>query len=202
MGIAQIRITQDDYPQILKNIYDPPPTLYVIGNLSFKKAATVVGTRQATVKGKKVTKIIVSDLVKQGYTIVSGMALGIDTVAHSTAIENAGQTIAVLGAGVDIIYPPENRSLYFKIIERGGAIISEVPTGQTVPHNKFAARNRILSGLSPAVFVTEAQVKSGALITARLALEQGREVFAVPGSPGCDYLIENGAYAVDISLEA
>jgi len=190
------------YPQSLKNIFDPPETLYVIGDIKFSKAVSVVGTRQLSKRGQENTEIICKELVNRGFTIISGLALGIDAVAHWTAIKNGGKTVAVLGAGVDIIYPPQNRELYFKIIESGGAIISEIPPGKLSPHSYFPARNRIISGLSEAIIVTEAQIKSGALITARLAIDQGRDVYAVPGSPGCDYLIENGAQAIDLSLES
>ncbi|OGG07703.1 DNA protecting protein DprA [Candidatus Gottesmanbacteria bacterium RIFCSPHIGHO2_01_FULL_42_12] len=190
------------YPLSLKNIYDPPETLYVIGDIKFSKAVSVVGTRQLSKRGQENTEIICKELVNRGFTIISGLALGIDAVAHWTAIKNGGKTVAVLGAGVDIIYPPQNRELYFKIIESGGAIISEIPPGKLSPHSYFPARNRIISGLSEAIIVTEAQIKSGALITARLAIDQGRDVYAVPGSPGCDYLIENGAQAIDLSLES
>src|SRR3989344_140729 len=188
------------YPQSLKNIFDPPETLYVIGDIKFSKAVSVVGTRQLSKRGQENTEIICKELVNRGFTIISGLALGIDAVAHWTAIKNGGKTVAVLGAGVDIIYPPQNRELYFKIIESGEAIISEIPPGKLSPHSYFPARNRIISGLSEAIIVTEAQIKSGALITARLAIDQGRDVYAVPWSPGCDYLIENGDQAIDLSL--
>ena len=202
MTINPISRLDSAYPLSLKNIYDPPETLYVIGDIKFSKAVSVVGTRQLSKRGQENTEIICKELVNRGFTIISGLALGIDAVAHWTAIKNGGKTVAVLGAGVDIIYPPQNRELYFKIIESGGAIISEIPPGKLSPHSYFPARNRIISGLSEAIIVTEAQIKSGALITARLAIDQGRDVYAVPGSPGCDYLIENGAQAIDLSLES
>ncbi len=194
--VRQIKIDAPDYPSLLKNIYDPPKELFVLGDvdlLKSEKIIAIVGTRQMTDYGKKVSAKLTKELVESGYVIISGMALGIDAVAHWTAIDNGGKTIAVLGAGVDIIYPPRNKDLYFKIIESGGAIVSEVPPGETVPRALFAARNRIVSGLAQAVIVIEGSLRSGSLITARLALDQGKDVFAVPGSPGTDYLIEQGA---------
>ena len=203
MEIKIIKITDKNYPESLKNIFDPPKILYVMDSgrptdaagvaRMTGKAVGVVGTRNMSETGKNNTEKIVKELVKENYTIISGMAIGIDAVAHWTAINNNGKTIAVLGAGVDIIYPPQNRELYYKIIESGGAIISEIKPGKLSPHSYFPARNRIISGLSESVIVVEAQLKSGALITARLALDQGRNVFAVPGTPGCDYLLDSGA---------
>ncbi|MDO8515478.1 MAG: DNA-processing protein DprA [bacterium] len=195
--IKIVKISDENYPESLKNIFDPPKILYVMDSGSAAgmtdRAVGVVGTRNMSERGRINTEKIVKELVKEGYTIVSGMALGVDAVAHWTAINNKGKTIAVLGAGVDIIYPPQNRELYFKIIDSGGAIISEIPLGKTVLKNLFAARNRIISGLCESVIVTEAQIKSGSLITARMALDQGKDVFCVPGSPGCDYLLDSGA---------
>ncbi len=208
-----------EIPLSLKNIYDPPKILYIRHSglsridsgcglrpyqnddrlrelLSFSKIIAVVGAREMTENGGKKCAKIVKELVNKGFIIVSGMARGIDTVAHWTAIKNGGRTIAVLGTGVDIIYPPENRELYFKILAEGGAIVSEIPTGQRVTKNVFAARNRIISGLAQAVVVVEAKIKSGSMITARVALEQGREVFAIPNSEGTDYLISCGAKLV------
>jgi len=192
-GIKIINITDNDYPQCLKTIFDPPKTLYVIGNLMFKKAIGVVGTRQMSEQGKINTQKVVKELVYDGYTIISGMALGIDAAAHWTAINTGGKTIAVLGCGVDIIYPPQNRDLYKRILDEGGALISEIPPGELSPHSYFPARNRLIAGLSEYIIVIEAQLKSGALITARMALDQGKDVFCVPGTPGCDYLIDMGA---------
>lgn len=192
-----IKIADKIYPESLKNIPDPPKILYCLGNLEIlQKNIAVVGTRKITKYGQFVTSNLVKGLVENDITIVSGMALGVDGVAHWTAIRNGGKTVAVLGAGVDVIYPPENKDLYNSILESGGLIISEVPPGQRVSREMFPARNRIISGLSEAVIVTEAALKSGSLITARLALDQGRDVFAVPGSPGCDYLIDQGAHEV------
>ncbi len=193
MEIKIVKITEKNYPESLKNIFDPPEKLYYLGDFRVFSAIGVVGTRNMTERGRSNTEKIVRELIKENYTIVSGMALGVDAVAHWTAINNGGRTIAVLGAGVDIIYPPQNRELYFKIIESGGAIVSEIPPGRFVSRQAFPARNRIISGLSESIIVVEAQLKSGALVTARMALDQGKDVFAVPGSPGCDYLLDNGA---------
>ncbi len=194
MNIKKVQIDEAIYPQSLKNIFDPPEVLYYLGDLKvLGKNVGIVGTRKITETGRKITEKITAEFVEQGFTIISGMALGVDAVAHFSAIKNGGKTVAVLGAGVDIIYPPANRDLYNSIFKSGGLIISEVPPGTTVRRELFPARNRIISGLSEAVVVTEAALKSGSLITARLALEQGRDVFAVPGSPGCDYLIDQGA---------
>lgn len=191
--IYQIKISDPEYPENLKNIYDPPKVLYVKGQLPKGKKIAVVGTRKMTGFGEKICAKLVREFVKEGFIIISGMALGIDAVAHWTAIKNNGKTIAVLGAGVNVIYPPENKDLYFKILQTGGAILSEVEPNKRVSRDLFPARNRIISGMAQAIVVVEGALKSGSLITARLALEQGREVFAVPGSPGTDYLISQGA---------
>ncbi len=190
--IEEIRVTDKCYPELLKNIFDPPKVLYVKGTLPKGKMIAVVGTRKMTSRGELVTRKLVTGLVEQGFIIVSGMAVGIDGVVHQTAIECGGKTVAVLGAGVNIIYPPQHRGLYNSILEHG-AIISEVEPDRMVEKKLFPARNRIISGMCEAVIVVEGEIKSGSLITARLALEQGREVFAVPGSPGTDYLISQGA---------
>lgn len=198
-SVTKVTIFDPDYPELLKNIFDPPKILYVKGQLPKGKIVAVVGTRKMTNFGEKICAKIVKELVKQYFIIISGMALGIDAVAHWTAIKNNGKTIAVLGAGVNVIYPPENKDLYFKILETGGAIISEVEPDKRVSRDLFPARNRIISGLAQATVVVEGAFKSGSLITARLALEQGREVFAVPGSPGTDYLIEQGANVLPLA---
>ena len=192
-NVTRVTLQDENYPELLKSIFDPPEILYVLGKLPKQKMIAIVGTRKITDFGQKMTAKVTKEFVEEGFVIVSGLALGVDTVAHQTAIENGGKTVAVLGAGVDIIYPPANRDLYNSILASSGAIISEVPPGQYVSKEKFPARNRIISGLCEAVIVTESELKSGSLITARLALDQGREVFAVPGSPGPDYLISCGA---------
>jgi DNA processing protein len=162
----------------------------------------VVGTRKITGYGMAVTRKITEGLVINNMTIVSGMAYGVDTVAHETAIKNQGKTIAVLGCGVDIIHPVSNTRLYWQIIKENGLVISEFPPGQMATKGLFPARNRIISGLCLGVVITEGTIKSGALITARNAAEQGREVFAVPGpitsdlSDGPTMLLKHGAKLV------
>ena len=181
---VQILTCRDEnYPKRLKEIYDYPPVIYIKGTLSPEDewCLAVVGTRRATVYGKQVTEEIVTDLAQNKITIVSGLAKGIDTVAHRSALEAGGRTIAVFASGLDIIYPSENEELVRKILEHG-AIISEYPLGMKPRAENFPRRNRILSGLSLGVLVTEADEDSGAMITARDALEQDREVFAIPGS--------------------
>ncbi len=200
-GIKVVSLTGRDYPANLRSISDAPPVLYFRGELLPQDdlAIGVVGARFATVYGRQVTEKLVFDLVNQGLTIVSGLARGIDTMAHRTALEAGGRTIAVLGCGVDLIYPPENKNLAEQIT-KNGAIVSEFPLGfPSVPSN-FPARNRIISGLSLGVLVTEAAIDSGSLITAGQAAEQGREVFAVPGpinskmSAGANNLLKEGVH--------
>jgi len=191
------------YPQRLKEIYDYPPVLYVRGNLlpEDECCLAVVGTRRATVYGRQVTEEIVSDLARNKVTIVSGLAKGIDSVAHRAAIEAGGRTVAVFACGLDIVYPAENAKLAREVMEHG-ALISEYPLGTRPKADNFPRRNRIMSGLSLGVLVVEAGEKSGALITANQALEQNREVFAVPGSilspasRGANHLIQEGAKLV------
>ena len=191
------------YPKLLKTIYNPPIVLYIRGQLTAQDdwALAVVGTRRATVYGKECTRTLVRGLVENKLTIVSGLAYGIDTEAHRTAVEVGGRTIAVLGSGVDVIYPAENRKLSQAIIEQG-SVISEYPLGTKPEGGNFPYRNRIISGLSLGTLIVEGAIQSGARITADNALEQGREVFAVPGSilskgsAGPNYLIKNGAVMV------
>jgi len=202
-GIHIITFQDDLYPAKLLEIYDRPVLLYVCGNL--KKDAVnvaIVGSRLASTYGKYTTERISRELALQGVTVVSGLARGIDSAAHRGALLAHGQTIAVLGSGPDIIYPPENKKL-FADIAREGAIVSEFPLGTPPRAANFPARNRIISGMSYGVVVVEAGEKSGSLITARLALEQGREVFAVPGSidaagsRGTNKLIKQGAKLIE-----
>ena len=209
-GIKFVTIFDEDYPERLKNIPDPPNVLFLKTNLTVrefkslteKKIIGVVGTRKITHYGEEITANLTAGLVAAGYIIVSGMAIGVDGVAHKTAINSHGKTIAVLGAGVEIIYPPQHRDLYNRILEHGGVILSEVAPEKLVTKGNFPARNRIISGLSEAILVTEGAIDSGSLITARAALDQGREVFAVPGqinSPmaeGTNYLLKQGAKLV------
>ena len=198
-------ISFDDplYPALLQNIHDPPPVLYVFGNPEILncKGIGMVGSRAATHYGRSIARKMADSLARQGFTIISGMALGIDTAAHMGALEAEGITIAVLGCGLDTVYPPSNQELY-KEIGAAGAVVSEYPLG-TLPDNfRFPARNRIISGLSLGVVVVEAANRSGSLITASHALEQGREVFAVPGridsvkSAGTHNLLQQGAKLV------
>lgn len=199
-------ITMDDaeYPKLLKEIYTPPPILYAKGTLSKNDICVgVVGTRRMTLYGKEVAMDISAGLARAGITIVSGLAKGIDSVAHKTALENNARTIAVLGSSLEqnSIYPPQNKKLAEEICNNG-AIISEYPVGMPALPQNFPQRNRIISGLSLGVVIIEAKEKSGALITANNALEQNREVFAVPGpitspnSIGSNNLIKTGAKAV------
>ena len=174
---------EKNYPKNLKTIYDPPPVLYYKGILRPEDdlAVAVVGSRKMLSYGREVTEKIVEGLISAGITIVSGLARGVDGCAHKSAILSGGRTLAVLGCGVDIIYPPEHRQLYDQIV-KNGAVVSEFPPGTPATPGNFPARNRIISGLSLGVVVTEAASDSGSLITANCALEQNREVFAVPGS--------------------
>ena len=183
---AQILLKSDaKYPRYLSKIDDAPVLLFYRGNLPdpHQKYLAVVGTRLNSALGKQMTETIVPQLCAQGLSIASGLARGIDTIAHHTALKRSGQTVAVLGNGIDSIYPPSNRKLADEIIASGGCIFSEfVPKTKPNPYN-FPRRNRIVSGLSLGVLVVEGKVRSGSLITARLALEQCREVFAIPGDP-------------------
>lgn len=195
-------INHPDYPFYLKNIYAPPTILYVKGEMVSKdKAIAIVGSRNASSYGMRAAYDFARELARKGITVVSGMARGIDTAAHKGALDGGGRTIAVLGCGLDYIYPPENKELMGKIINNG-AVISEYPLG-TIPDSKnFPNRNRIISGLSLGTVIVEANIKSGSLITADFAAEQGREVFAVPGqiysktSQGTNDLIKQGAKAI------
>jgi len=202
-GVKVFTWHDPDYPSRLKEIYDVPPILYVRGSLLREDewCLAVVGTRRATVYGRQVTEEIVADLARSKITIVSGLARGIDSVAHRSALETGGRTIAVFGCGLDIVYPAENANLARRIMQQG-AIISEYPLGTKPRADNFPRRNRIMSGLSLGVLVAEASKTSGAMITARLALEQNREVFAIPGSilspasSGTNHLIQEGAKLV------
>lgn len=196
-----ICITDDAYPLQLKTIPDPPPLLWCCGQLEVLNRPTiaVVGARNASSLGMRMTKSLVAELTEAGFAIVSGLARGIDTAAHLAALETG--TIAVMGGGVDVIYPSENQRLGEDLIT-AGLRLSEQPMGLTPQARHFPRRNRIISGLAQAVVVVEAAGKSGSLITARDALDQGREVLAVPGHPmdarasGCNMLIRDGAHLV------
>ena len=203
-GVKIIPFGSGIYPARLRSIADPPPCLYVKGEIRREddKAVAVIGTRSASHYGRRVTRDLCRGLASLGFTVISGMARGIDGVAHDEALNAGGRTIAVLGSGVDRAYPPEHRKLYHRISENG-AVISELPLGAPPLAFNFPARNRLISGLSAGVVVVEATEKSGSLITAAIALEQGREVFAVPGevgssrSRGGHRLIRQGAKLVE-----
>lgn len=200
----QITTGEEIYPKSLSHIADPPQILYCRGNLSLlaKTCFAVVGTRKLTSYGKEVAQNIVRGLAQAGFVIVSGLATGIDTIAHQTTLDCEGKTIAVLGTPLDQIYPPENYKLAQSILDSGGLMISEYPSGYPGLGINFAIRDRLISGLSKGVLVIEAPEKSGALITARCALDQNRDVFAIPGSIfssnsiGPNNLIKNGAKLV------
>ncbi len=191
----------DRYPPLLRTLYDPPAILYLRGTLVAQPALAVVGARRASTAGRRLTRDLCQEIASRGVTIVSGLARGIDTAAHEGALAGGGQTIAVLGCGIDRIYPPENKSLSQRILEQG-AILSEYPPGTPPLPGHFPGRNRIISGLSQGVLIVEAAEGSGSLITADFALEQGREVFAVPGpvyaetSGGVNRLLKDGAHLV------
>lgn len=210
-GIEIITREQEAYPEFLRNIDDQPILLYVKGNASLLQSACigVVGARAASVYGQRIAADLAKRLCQRGLTVVSGLALGIDTAAHKGALQASGATLAVLGCGLDVVYPRQNRSLYEEIACRG-ALVSEYRLGALPEAFRFPARNRIISGLSLGVVVVEAARKSGSLITADYALEQGREVFAVPGridsckSEGTHRLLQAGAklvHTVDDILE-
>lgn len=197
-------ITRESPPELRTSGYSKVKNLLPTSqqNNSILPTFAIVGTRNPSIYGSQIAKKISSELAGAGFTIVSGLALGIDAIAHRGALDANGKTIAVLGCGVDIIYPAYNRFLYNQIIEKNGVVISEFPPGKTVEKGLFISRNRIISGLSKGVLVVEGQEKSGALITARYAGEQGKEVFAVPGqitssvSTAPNFLIKQGAKMV------
>jgi DNA processing protein len=201
--VQVLTLPEEEYPHLLKQIDQSPPVLYVRGKLlpSDDFAVAMVGTRRISAYGQQITRDTSLYLAGHGLTIVSGLARGVDALAHQSALQAGGRTIAVLGSGVDVIYPPEHRKLAEAIIERG-AIISDYPLGTQPEGVNFPPRNRIISGLSLATVVVEAGERSGALITSDFALEQGRDVFAVPGnilspvSKGTNRLIQKGAYAL------
>lgn len=196
-----ICLPQQEYPALLREIYDPPATLWVKGTIPAGPAVAIVGSRRATPYGLRVARQLAEDLAEAGVTVISGLARGIDTAGHRGALAGGGRTVAVLGCGIDQVYPPENAALHEEIADRG-ALVSELPPGSEPSAGNFPARNRIISGLAAATVVVEAGERSGALITADLAGEQGRDVMAVPGnitspgSVGCNRLIADGARLV------
>lgn len=203
VGAQMVTWENPNYPRLLLEIHDPPPLLFVKGELTEEDAwaVAVVGTRRASTYGREVTRRLAGALARSGITVVSGLARGIDGTAHRAALEAGGRTIAVFGCGIDRVYPPEHRSLAEQIAAQG-ALISDYPLGTPPEGRNFPPRNRIISGLSLGVLVTNAGKSSGALITAEFAGEQGRDVFAVPGSiltqgsVGTNELIQNGAKLV------
>lgn len=203
-GIKIYLSNQEEYPVNLKTIYDPPPVLYCLGELrqEDKEAIAIVGSRKASDYGLKTAEKLAGQLVQAGITVVSGMALGIDAAAHRGAIRGGGRTIAVFACGVTNPNPKSNINLYREIL-KNGAVVSEYPLGMQPHPGNFPARNRIISGLALGSLIVEANIKSGSLITADFALEQGRDVFAIPGninspsSMGTNNLIRNGAKLVD-----
>ena len=203
-GVRIVTLFDADYPASLKEISDPPLVLYVKGELPTEPyAVAVVGSRECTTYGEKAAQYFARVLAQQGLPIVSGGARGIDTAAHTACLEAGGKTVAVLGCGIDIAYPSSNRTLFAKIVQRGGAVITEYAPGMQPMASNFPARNRIIVGLSRAVLVAEAKKRSGAVITANIAADENREVYCVPGnifdgtSTGCHELLRTGAKLVD-----
>jgi len=198
LGVRILAACEPDYPAALAAIEDPPPVIHAGQDLSLfeRPSVAIVGARNASVNGKRITERLARDLSEAGFVVVSGLARGIDTEAHKAAL--TGGTIAVVAGGIDVVYPPENAGLQADI-QKHGCIVAEAPLGTEPMARHFPRRNRIISGLVPGVIVVEAAKHSGSLITARMALEQGRDVFAVPGSPldpraqGANNLIREGA---------
>ncbi|MDD5210267.1 MAG: DNA-processing protein DprA [Elusimicrobiales bacterium] len=202
-GVTVLTVLDEAYPELLKKIYDPPLVIYVRGDLKSVPAAAIVGTRKATPYGLRTAARLAGELAASGVAVASGLARGIDTAAHQAAVEAGGVTWAALGTGLNDIYPWENKKLANRIVEAGGALISEFPMDKGPLPANFPRRNRIISGLSLATVVVEGGFESGALITAKFALDQGREVLAVPGpldspmSRGPNHFIKNGAYLAE-----
>ncbi len=205
LGARLLKWTDDDYPANLRQIADPPPFLFIRGpaGLDQPGCMAIVGARAASEAGLRMAHRLGMELSAKGFTVVSGLARGVDGAAHQGALDGGGRTIAVMGCGIDVIYPLEHRKLAEAIIEGGGAVVSELALGTQPMAENFPTRNRILSGLCLGVVIVEAAEKSGSLITARMALEQNRQVFAVPGSPltgktrGSNRLLKDGAKLVE-----
>lgn len=200
-----VTLEDEAYPERLKNSVNPPYVLFGKGDrdaFSAEKTIGIVGTRKITAYGRDVTELLARDLVSSGFVIISGLALGVDAVAHAMAIADGGKTVAVLGSGVDVCHPSTNQSLYNSILQKDGAVVSEYPPGTVPTRGSFPSRNRIIAGLSEAIIVTEGAEDSGALITASDAFASGRKVFAVPGpitsslSKGPLKLLQKGATLV------
>ena len=202
-GALPLSFDDPAYPILLRQIADPPPVIYISGKkeLLLKDSVAIVGSRAATIYGRRTAHSLAGNLTRFSLLVVSGLALGIDAEAHSGCLAAGGETIAVLGCGLDVVYPRQNRDLYKKISEQG-VLVSEYPMGTQPEGFRFPARNRIIAGLSMGVVVVEAAKRSGSLITAQLALDYGREVFAVPGqvdshkSAGAHWLLQQGAKLV------
>lgn len=199
-GIHVTAWRDGDYPPLLKETANPPAVLFYLGSAPvWTRTVAIVGARKATAYGVNAAKAIAEGLAKAGVTVVSGGARGVDTVSHEGCLAGGAPTAVVLACGLDVTYPPENRNLFRKVVDAGGTILSEYPLGTQPLGRQFPARNRIIAGMSRAVLVTEAAVRSGSLITADFALEEGRDVFAVPGSiwsamsRGTNHLIRSGA---------
>ncbi len=207
-GVRALTWHEDEYPKRLREIFDRPPVLFVRGTLTAADewGVAVVGTRRVTVYGRQVAEEMARGLASNRVTVVSGLARGVDAVAHRAALEAGGRTIAVQACGLDMVYPPEHKRLAEQIVERG-AVVSDYPLGTQPRSEFFPRRNRILSGMSLGVLVVEGDVRSGALITARQALEQNREVFAVPGpiyspnSRGTNKLIQDGEAKLTLDVQ-
>lgn len=205
MNVKKLTLHANGYPPLLAELHTPPKELFVAGNLDeilSRPKVAIVGSRKVSAYGRSVTTKLAGELAKQGIAVVSGLALGVDSLAHQAALDAGGLTLAVLPSPVEKIYPASHASLARKITEQGGALISEYPAGATVYKQNFIARNRIVAGLCDALLITEAALKSGSLHTARFALEQGKDVLAVPGnitsptSEGTNNLLKHGATPV------
>ncbi len=202
--IKELKIKDENYPFLLSQITSPPESIYVIGNekILHQKSVTVIGSRKMTEYGKRMTEKFTRELVKEGYGIVSGLARGIDGMAHRSCLESSGKTVAVLGHGMDRIYPPEHRGLAKQIVMSGGCLVTEFPYGYQIKRQNFIMRNRIMAGLTLGTLVIEGAKKSGTKVTATMAADYGREVFSVPGpvesqlSEGPAELIQDGAKLV------
>jgi DNA processing protein len=207
IGAQLLCLGEPDYPEALTHLEPPPPMLAVRGALRLftRPAVAIVGARDASAAGQRMAQLLAADLAAEGYVIVSGLARGVDAAAHRAAL--AGGTVAVLAGGLDRPYPPQNLDLLQAIVDQGGAVVAEAPLGQEPRARDFPRRNHIISGLALGVVVIEAAQRSGSLITARAAADQGREVMAVPGSPldprtrGCNQLLRNGATLVETAAD-
>ena len=204
-GVRILTRFDEGYPDVLRHIYDPPLVLYVRGNLPEfpDNAVAIVGSRRVSRYGEEMTAMLAREAAAAGFTVVSGLALGVDAIAHRAVVESSGTTVGVIGAGLLHLHPKENIPLARDIVQNGGAVVSEFPFDMPVSRQNFPRRNRIVAGLCRGTIVVEAGIDSGALITARLALESGRDVFAVPGrvdnpqARGCHKLIKEGAALIE-----